>query len=363
VSDRVLKQALQAAVIRDPVTDCPDDNTVAAYLDAALPAEQRATLETHASACSSCRELIGLAITMSGDEAVTQPDMSRMPTRFHGWLFHPIAAVTALSVVAVGIAVLLVRTGAQPPHKDTQSVTVHAPAQTAAIPAAPQDRLDQNRFADTRSPLGERKSDANLPRRAAIEQAPASPPPPSGTLGEARGKAAAEPETDKAVAPEQAGAVFAGGGPPPRVKEERPETARAEGLSSQTIMLQRAAARAASDEAASAPAAAPRPIVRTALNQVPAATPDLAVRNLKAAAESSAYPQHMVGSLVFYRVGSYWIDSRCRELDQGSVVELKADSPELSSILSGLPDLSGLDAPGIRIVVAHEGKVWVLPER
>ena len=345
-------------------TTCPDDNTVAAYLDAALTPEQKSGFEQHASTCASCRELLGLAISLGGPEVapVVEPaaELGRRP--LWNWRIHPATALAVLSIIAVGAAVLLVRTGKQEPPK--QIASVQAPARTESTDTL-SAHLSENRAAQDKAVIEERREPQAPALRRVKERSVPQAPAASAPVGEFKSKAPAEAESGQpaAVVPMQTGAVGAAkavAGPPPSGKEEPGGAARRDATVSEEMALQEVSQLNAADE--SRPAAAPsRP---AAYRWAPGPLPAEAIRTLGEADRSAIpYPRQTVGELLFYRVGAYWIDSRCIDGRQAPVLELKSDSSELRSILSSLPDLSRLKAAGVRVMVSHEGKTWVLPEQ
>ena len=63
----------EAAVTRGPGR-CPDDQTLAAYIDGTLDAEARAELERHLAECASCREVtVETAIALDADPSSESP--------------------------------------------------------------------------------------------------------------------------------------------------------------------------------------------------------------------------------------------------------------------------------------------------
>ncbi len=351
-----------------PPTGCPDDNTIAAYLDSTLGREQKSVFEEHASTCPACRELLGLAMGFGApaDPIVTPASSAPRGMPWH-WLFRPAFATAALAVVALVAAVVLFRTGAEQPSKQERFPSAQAPA--APKPPVP---VQVPETLSARLSTGQNR--AALPGEAAKQTQPSNDSrvkdlAAQAALGsESKGDRPAEGKPQQPAAPAGAmdaatmagtiGGVSAPTGPP--LPTAGPERVRRDAAVSEEMEVQRVARLATAE----APRSAPTPARSVALRQVAGQSAADAVRSLAAAGPASIpYPLQTVGEISFYRVGAYWVDRRCSQNPEAPVIEVAADSPELRSILDGLPDLAVLKTPGTRLLVYHGEKTWLLPER
>ena len=92
-------------------TGCPDENTVSAYLEGALPQKSRADFEKHAALCARCQEELGFLLRSSGPTVAdpSPPALSAQDTR-SSWLttlqaglawFSNLGMKPALAILAV----------------------------------------------------------------------------------------------------------------------------------------------------------------------------------------------------------------------------------------------------------------------
>jgi hypothetical protein len=377
VSDRVLNRALKKAATQVPAQSaaCLDDNTVAAYLDSTLSDAQMTAVEEHASVCESCRELIGLALRLGAPE-IEARSPAPMKKEWWGWLLHPAAAMAAVAILAVGGAVFLLRFGSQETRHADQVAAVQAPATVPPVapPAPTLQQAPAARFAgkDSNKPKAAAdKGNSATGQTSRLEQldrvTPAVRAPVADLAMERKAKSVEESESS-AGAPSGAGGVVGGvvGGVaapselPPSAKEERAPADQSElRARGQDVADQPAGARSADEWRISAAA----PASRLAYGKKSSSGPEEAVRRLRESNEGASHETRVVGQLRFFRIGSYWVDSRCLKTDQTTVVELKSDDPQLRSVVAGLPDLASLAGPGLRVLTVVEGTLYLLPEK
>jgi hypothetical protein len=86
--------------------DCPDDNTLSAFLEARLAPHQRTALERHLAACTPCQAVVAEALALrQGTPAPQEAAEARKLT----WSRRPLSyAAAALLVVGLGLAGWLV---------------------------------------------------------------------------------------------------------------------------------------------------------------------------------------------------------------------------------------------------------------
>jgi hypothetical protein len=95
---------------------CPDDHTIAAYVDNALPQNQEARAESHLSHCERCRAIVADIVKLQRKAELPVPpfELTRTSVQFaraasarSRWIWAP-AAATAL-VVLIAVIVSLIR--------------------------------------------------------------------------------------------------------------------------------------------------------------------------------------------------------------------------------------------------------------
>jgi hypothetical protein len=120
---------------------CPDEHSIAAYVDGTLETSARESLESHLADCSSCLELVGLlcgAQEATTVDALPEPALARALARIPSrrWGFPtPRWASAATVVLAVGILLLV----AGPP--DTIDTPWRSDAPTVRSATAPDLQL------------------------------------------------------------------------------------------------------------------------------------------------------------------------------------------------------------------------------
>lgn len=138
---------------------CPDDTTLAAYIDGAVDASQRARIEGHVSNCRYCLAQVGFALRLQGEElppvprALAERVQSKAPARefASGWRW---ATATALAACALVSAILVSRKVEAPPTVQIAAVQQQpAPRPDSTLPATrpvpdmggPQERAERSR--------------------------------------------------------------------------------------------------------------------------------------------------------------------------------------------------------------------------
>ncbi|HEX5829902.1 MAG TPA: carboxypeptidase regulatory-like domain-containing protein, partial [Gemmatimonadaceae bacterium] len=190
----------------------PDEGTIHAWLDGALPDADATAVEAHVSECVSCREAVAeargliaaasrvvsaLDVVPGGVLPETRPTATPAPARRARWAGWPLRAAAAVLLVAGGTAVVLRERGvtvlgesgaaatmtaareaepaAVPPAAPSNAPTPAPAPSVAAAPstAAPSQRAraERRRVADTVREL------APLPQRAPRQELAAAPAP------------------------------------------------------------------------------------------------------------------------------------------------------------------------------------------
>jgi hypothetical protein len=195
----------------------PDEGTIHAWLDGALPDADATAVEAHVSECASCREAVAeargliaaasrvvsaLDVVPGGVLPETRPTATPAPARRARWAGWPLRAAAAVLLVAGGTAVVLRERGvtvlgesgaaatmtaareaepaAVPPAAPSNAPTpapapsaAAAPSTAAPSTAAPSQRAraERRRVADTVREL------APLPQRAPRQELAAAPAP------------------------------------------------------------------------------------------------------------------------------------------------------------------------------------------
>jgi hypothetical protein len=164
--ERLVAEALRRAALADAVAGgaCPDAETIAAYADQGLAADERQRLEGHFAACGQCQKVLA-AVAVSGDFALANPEAvtatvagsissgpraRRSPQRWLWWLSPAFgAAAAALLWMALRpqapIGTAPVQTAADYSRQaeqatDSLSAQTELPPRLAAEPPAERDR-------------------------------------------------------------------------------------------------------------------------------------------------------------------------------------------------------------------------------
>jgi hypothetical protein len=172
--EHVLRHVLSSDVPAQPQSTCPDAETIAAWHEGALRAEDVAAMECHAADCPRCRALMAAFI----QTAPVAPVVESFWRRWHlGWTV-PLA--TAATAAALWIATPRNTPGLQLSNREASPVAVDAtvaatlppaspPAAAAPEPSAPTSAESlQSSNAAVRSQLQKRisENESNLPRLA-----------------------------------------------------------------------------------------------------------------------------------------------------------------------------------------------------
>jgi hypothetical protein len=346
--------------------ECPGENVLAAYLETRLGEAERQTVERHASGCTSCQEIIGLALRLSDPEA--QPvtgdaeASSRKRILFHVSLPMSALAMIVLALVAGVLFYRIVRESSRIPAAP-QTAELHPPAQAEGISAAktPEKNIPQEKLAvrEQLQAVSEEKAKGSALKSAdragrvsqpakdsVIAREPAARKIPSQEV------AKTEPAEENKVGREQTVlpqppieavatlampltetkdgsiAVDRRGGIATVAGEYKPadsfSASRAELSRTKPPSAQRAAAMNL-QPVALGPAFAPRDAVVNIAALIPSARGKLAEKKIR--------------DRIFYLNSGYWIDAQCPQHVSADFADVRSDSPEFDQILKSMPEL------------------------
>ncbi len=417
--DSLIKKVISARM-RESSEGCADENTMAAYLEKTLSPQDMTAFETHASGCTSCQEVLALAMKLQDQEAASQTadeQSARKKTLFRFSIPIPVIGGVALAVVLIAVLFRMNHESSMNPT-ESQTAALHMPEhQTeAAVRSTP-----------VQAP--EVKKDYLAPERPGVDAAPenkakgfasSSPKPEIGTPAldretAVRGKAAdqkmvAVDESSKSPAESQSAELrlpalpteAAGHNAPihaPMVKKEsvaqnkpgieaaqlaedkakeaassgtRVETGSippAAAIKNEAAMpggatVQKMAAAGGSlgnkESIARPPVYAARDRVQSisAENVAPisAMLPQNAISKLGSLASLDGTRSKKSGDKMFYFYSGYWIDRQCTEHQGDRIVEIASPAPEYEQILQQYPELRNLR----HALIYWNGKICLL---
>ena len=308
--DRVLRTALSREDC-GPADVCPDDNKMAAYLDAALPPDERAELESHVARCSSCREALALSMRLAGEQAAAGLGQAGTQRRV---LFHvqiPVAALSLVVIAAVAAA-LYFRVGRESarPNAPSQTAELHPPVPTVSESAASS--------AITASPPALPASAKQVPHRAKNVAVPQPPPPSAVAVGPA--PVADLRQSEPPAKPEKEDRLTA-----QRVAFAEADASRATIANGQNAPTPKAAAEVSPGLEHKMPRA------RSAAGPPSVAGAGPATAKVRA-----------IGGRTFEKVNGVWVDDECGKHADAPAIELKPDSDEYATILQAYPGVDEL---------------------
>lgn len=342
---------------------CPDENVLAAYLEARLTEAEREDLEKHASDCTSCQQIIGLALMIPDAEA-QPPAGDAVASPGKKILFHfslPVSAFAAL-VLAVVAGVLLyrvVRESARFPAVST-TAEMRAPAKAEGISAArapeailPKEEPAQGRKLSMTSVEKAKRSGLKREIPAGSSQEPAgdkdiahesAEDKPAFQAAASVGIVGGRTASEQPIPPPAA--IDAGAPPATRLVETK--GIRADGKSGVTAIAEdykRADNLNASRAELSGAKVAATPQVAPALQPIalaPAVTPREAVANFAALtpSEHGKPVEKKTGDRTFYLNSGYWIDTQCAGHVSADYEEIRTGSTEYEQILKAMPGLA-----------------------
>lgn len=149
-SDRAISdQSFPAMVFnhaKDPLKQrwtCPGEETVAAYVDGALPLERKTRLETHLAACQGCRSLVADVFKLQRDAELPHPPLeaakkaSELAPKVRTRPSFIWAPALTMAIVVFVAAILIVRR--QPPNLVLTAAPPSAPVIAKMNPVTPEN--------------------------------------------------------------------------------------------------------------------------------------------------------------------------------------------------------------------------------
>lgn len=316
-----IKKALEGRIGRDAGA-CPDQNTLAAYLEMRLDDAETRAVESHASNCSACQETIGLALRLSEPEgglpAEEAADASGKRLLFHFSL--PISMV-AMLLLAVGAGFLFYRVTRDSGSKVPQTAQLRLPPQAVGISAE-------------KPPLAnppKEKTETMAVRPAATKLAAPAP----GTSSAPR--AAAD-----VVVPQQLPAMEPAAPSAPELEIQRKlagaaidRNAATSGAEYQSGNVTAPAAGFGEARLAASARSEPAMKVQSVSQRGLESAPPDAVRKLAVLIYSGRDKgvEKRVSDRTFYLISGYWIDAQCIEHSSAEYEEMKPESADYGQIL------------------------------
>jgi hypothetical protein len=332
--------------MREPSSECADENVMAAYLEGNLSAQEKAAFEDHASRCSSCQEILALSMKLQNPEATER--VSREKSAGKRTLFRfsiPIPVLGGVAVIVLIVVLFRFFSDSQQKLSTPQVAELHSPAREAEVmkPNAPIPEPMENKSNLVQEPPAARMS---VPEE------------------KLKGAALSEVQTDRQTIPPAA----------PIVKTEEAKTVESRDLVGETKVAElpatevAAAAHSRSNEKLDAPSSLGAAsdqmdkLQDLALNAVLPPPPSLKPQKAKAAesavlrTRSDATGSRQIGEKVFYRDSGIWTDRQCAEHPDDPVIEIKNEAPDYKSILEQYPGLRDL----LPAKIYWNGKTYLL---
>ena len=125
---------------------CPDDHTIAAYVDGALLQNSKARVELHLAKCERCRLIVADVVKLQREIDLPAPpsEIGRSMVRFEPpastrsrWFWLPAAAMASIALIAITIGLLREPQKLQVMSPPTPSAPMIAKAEPVAPPSIP----------------------------------------------------------------------------------------------------------------------------------------------------------------------------------------------------------------------------------
>lgn len=88
----------------ETMTDCPTEETLAAFIDHRLTGSERARIIEHLADCADCRNVVWMADALSAQESGSQSEaqaVTEVDARFRRWMWPSVAAVAAAAALVL----------------------------------------------------------------------------------------------------------------------------------------------------------------------------------------------------------------------------------------------------------------------
>jgi len=351
--DGAMQKAL-AAHKDQAAGSCPDENILAAYMEARLDPSERQRVESHASNCVSCQELIGLALRLSEPEAELEAaEAAESPSKkvlFHFTLPVSVLAMIVLALVAGYLFFRILREStpfSAAPHtaelrSPAKAEGVSAPKSPALSPPREATPLKQPTAASAREPHMSKSRlspKVTLPAPAteiALAREPALQPPPA--LEPTQPAAVQVPEARAGGAADKISVSAT------KVGENRPAgEAAPPGVGRMNLAAAHTGPTVKAQAVAQfSPEFTPLDAVLTLARLIPSLRDGLLEKKIK--------------NRTFYFNSGYWIDGQCTEQTSADYVDIKTGSAEREQILKSFPEVEKIRPA----VISWNGKNCVL---
>lgn len=333
-----------------PGTPCPDENTVAAYLETRLAKQEVESFQAHLASCSRCREAVAVILRAMASEAEAAPPEKKVGTR-PWWRWLPAPAITRTTqALAAGVVVFAV------------AVAVYRYVGPGGVVEAPATRPEAPVTVEMAAGMDKRKAEGSPPAPAAAEAKPSTeqsrtepgklaaqqvPQVASGTPAKvseemARDTVAATPAPMSSVTP-RAAAEAAG-----RADARRQAEAEIDALKSQAFVD-------------------PIPALEDKLIQLgllakadqagTKAAPGESRKRAATQPEASLVSRSYEGK-IFYRIHEFWVDAQTLHIQETVVHPIEvvdeALPPDAPQALQRFVRL------GDRVLALHEGRIYYL---
>ena len=378
-SDGALRGALRIFVRRGTGA-CPDDDTMAAYLDDGLSQAERTPLEKHLSRCADCQQVLHASLQPEVSSGASERES---PTRISRWVpartTLSLAASLFVAAVILGLMVPRLRESLPPGPMQLEEAEKSTEAPTRqSSDILPESKLESE-VPKPRSaaPVGEsvRPEDPKRDHQASLREPGALLPEQNTLPNDDRARSLADSveeehyhalptdRGDVATARQATGpTAVADDGQGPSVKEKMA-----------TFEGRRRPARTTAEPAAMSSAAtngsfvAPRAVVaelnrRLTRSRAQEAVAQKQVQSMKrrVASASSATTTVVLNGRPFHNLRGYWIDERCASRGGDQFHSIDTRSSEFGKILEQFPRIDELLPTVAAVIVYWNDKVFVI---
>lgn len=144
----LLRQRLRAT--EDRSLQHPDPDTLNAYVEEVLPAQERERVLEHISRCSPCREIVALATpdaALAAEEQTTLPVAAAVATPRKRWFLSPAFGLAgSMAAMILGVALLL---RLSPPQKNQIHPATQQVQEAQGMPIGSGNTVNANKPAET----------------------------------------------------------------------------------------------------------------------------------------------------------------------------------------------------------------------
>lgn len=200
----LLRQRLRAS--EDRSLQHPDPDTLNAYIEEALPAQERERVLQHISRCSPCREIVALAMpdtVLAAEEHTTVAAAVGAATPRKRWFLSPAFGLAgSMAAMILGVALLL---RLSPPQKPALHSATQQTQEAQAKPIGSGSTVTANQAAET----AQLPAQLNSPPAGVADKPPAAPQMTATLNPVPSSEPAMQPERQAANRPSRAPVVVA----------------------------------------------------------------------------------------------------------------------------------------------------------